>query len=120
VLPACRTLRSPARAPPIISACLRALELRLQQAGGQAPGDRPLLLPATSDLQVGPARPLLPYGDDDVSAVAERFSGLLWSFKEAPWTLQRLCELLLEPKKQYKRLHKLVRLQACRGFGGWG
>ena len=28
---------------------------------------------------------------------------------EAPFTLQRLCEVLLEPSKQYTRLEKLVR-----------
>ncbi len=33
---------------------------------------------------------------------------LLDGFAEAPFTLQRLCEVLLEPRKQYKRLDKLV------------
>lgn len=28
--------------------------------------------------------------------------------QDAPWTIQRLCEVLLEPHKQYKRLHKLA------------
>ncbi len=34
---------------------------------------------------------------------------------EAPFTLQRLCEVLLEPSKQYTRLDKLVRdtLRIC-------
>lgn len=34
---------------------------------------------------------------------------LLDQFSEAPFTMQRLCEVLLEPRKQYRRLDKLVR-----------
>lgn len=49
--------------------------------------------------------------DDSVPALVERFSKLLGAFDSHPWTLQRLCEVLLEPQKQYKRLHKLVRTQ---------
>lgn len=60
-------------------------------------------------MQIGPARPILGSTDDTVAALAERFSKLLSGFDSHPWTLQRLCELLLEPQKQYKRLHKLVR-----------
>jgi hypothetical protein len=49
-------------------------------------------------------------GDSDsVPALVQRFSKLLDAFDSHPWTLQRLCEVLLEPQKQYKRLHKLVR-----------
>lgn len=33
---------------------------------------------------------------------------LLPLLQDAPWTLQRLAELLLEPRKQYSRLHKLA------------
>lgn len=41
--------------------------------------------------------------------LVERFRRLLSGFDSHPWTLQRLCEVVLEPQKQYKRLHKLVR-----------
>lgn len=40
--------------------------------------------------------------------LCDRFVKLLAAFHSHPWTLQRLCEVLLEPQKQYKRLHKLV------------
>jgi hypothetical protein len=43
-----------------------------------------------------------------VGALVARFSTLLMGFAGPPWTLQRLCEVLLEPQKQYKRAHKLV------------
>lgn len=59
-------------------------------------------------LQVGPARPILGRSDDNVQQLCEHFSKLLEAFDRHPWTLQRLCELLLEPQRQYKRLHKLV------------
>jgi hypothetical protein len=52
---------------------------------------------------------MLSDSDDSVPALLERFSKLLAAFDSHPWTLQRLCEVLLEPQKQYKRLHKLVR-----------
>lgn len=61
--------------------------------------------------QIGPARPMLGSCDDSVDSVAalcQRFNSLMAAFDSAPWTLQRLCEVLLEPHKQYKRLHKLV------------
>lgn len=58
--------------------------------------------------------------DDSVPALVERFSKLLSAFDSHPWTLQRLCEVLLEPQKQYKRLHKLVRTVSwyCWSLGG--
>ena len=37
-----------------------------------------------------------------------RLHSLLDSFDAAPFTLQRLCEVLLEPRKQYARLEKVV------------
>lgn len=37
-----------------------------------------------------------------------RLRSYLLGFDTAPWTAQRLAELLLEPGKQYKQLHKLV------------
>jgi hypothetical protein len=65
----------------------------------------PPLLPK----QIGPARPILDSSSDSsVQQLAERFNAMLSGFESHPWTLQRLCELLLEPQKQYKRLHKLV------------
>jgi hypothetical protein len=60
-------------------------------------------------VQIGPARPIRDgSSDSSVQQLAERFSRMLSGFESHPWTLQRLCELLLEPQKQYKRLHKLV------------
>lgn len=47
----------------------------------------------------------------------DRFKTLLLSFGAAPWTLQRLCELVLEPRKQYTQLHK-VRGIWSMGRGG--
>ena len=43
--------------------------------------------------------------------MAARLHALLDGFHAAPFTLQRLCEVLLEPRKQYARLDKVVR--AC-------
>ena len=57
-------------------------------------------------LQVGPSLPLP--GADSLPSLQERLRGHLDQFTDAPFTLQRLCELLLEPHKQYARLHKLV------------
>jgi hypothetical protein len=37
----------------------------------------------------------------------ERFKAALARFSAAPWTLQRLCELLLAPRNQYSQLHKV-------------
>ncbi|PNH10175.1 Serine/threonine-protein phosphatase 4 regulatory subunit 2 [Tetrabaena socialis] len=49
-----------------------------------------------------------PQGPDSASETIERFQKLLSAFSDAPWTFQRLCEILLEPKRQYTRLSKLV------------
>lgn len=56
------------------------------------------------NVEVGPS----PYS---ISDTLERMRNLLTSFKQAPWTLQRLCELLLEPSKQYSKLPKVSCLQ---------
>ena len=46
----------------------------------------------------------------------DRFKTQLSAFNQAPWTLQRLCELVLEPRKQYRLLHKVgfTRLKVWR------
>ena len=59
-------------------------------------------------LQVGPGKLLLA-GEAPAEARA-RLQAMLASFPAAPFTCQRLAELLLEPRKQYSQLHKLVRL----------
>lgn len=65
-------------------------------------------------LQVeGPPRPP-PAGFESVDALASRLHALLDGHEAAPFTLQRLCEVLLEPRRQYARLDKVVR----RG-GSW-
>ena len=64
-------------------------------------------MPMLSRPQVGPQRPLPP-GFDSPAALAARLHSLLEGFEEAPFTLQRLCEVLLEPRKQYGRLEKWV------------
>ena len=61
-----------------------------------------------SSLQVGPPQPLA--GGETPAELRKRLKAMLQAFTdEAPFTLQRLCELLLEPSKQYTRLDKLVR-----------
>lgn len=58
-------------------------------------------------LQAGPPRPPPP-GFEGSESLAARLHSLLDSFDAAPFTLQRLCEVLLEPRKQYARLDKVV------------
>lgn len=59
---------------------------------------------------MGPARPLP--GGETPAELRKRLKAALQEFdSEAPFTLQRLCELLLEPSKQYTRLDKLVRFR---------
>lgn len=60
----------------------------------------------SNKVEVGPPRPL-PHGES-VAALCDRLRGYLWEFSAAPWTSQRFCELLLEPRKQYNNLHKLA------------
>jgi len=57
--------------------------------------------------QVGPPA-LLPGGESGEEARG-RLRAALEAFGDAPFTLQRLAEVLLEPRKQYARLDKLVR-----------
>ncbi len=59
-----------------------------------------------SKVEVGPAPP--PAEGESIAAVSERLSDAVRAFMEAPFTIQRLCELLLQPRKQYSRLDKLV------------
>lgn len=62
---------------------------------------------AEGRVEIGPSVPLPGY--DSLDALRDRLHALLDAFSDdAPFTLQRLAELLLEPEKQYTRLHKLV------------
>ncbi len=64
---------------------------------------------AEASVEVGPPA-LLPGGESGEGA-RRRLRGDLEAFAhEAPFTLQRLAEVLLEPRKQYARLDKLVRV----------
>ncbi len=56
----------------------------------------------------GPPRPP-PAGFESVDALGARLHALLDGHEAAPFTLQRLCEVLLEPRRQYARLDKVVR-----------
>ena len=70
----------------------------------------PPSLPNTEHiLQVGPSRLLLE-GESSTEA-RDRLHTMLAAFPAAPFSYQRLAELLLEPRKQYSQLHKLVRLR---------
>lgn len=63
----------------------------------------------TAKVEVGPALPLS--GGESAVELQTSLQQLLDSFDdEAPFTMQRLAEVLLEPRKQYSRLEKLVRL----------
>lgn len=61
---------------------------------------------ATEQVDVGPPRPL-PFGDT-LEGCYEVLLGYLDNLSNAPFTIQRLCELVLEPQKQYARLDKVV------------
>lgn len=65
----------------------------------------------------GPPRPPPP-GFEGAESPGARLHSLLDGFEAAPFTLQRLCEVLLEPRKQYARLDKVVRAEtdACKGW----
>lgn len=58
-------------------------------------------------MQYGPNRGAAFGGDEDLPSTLARFRKILSGFSQAPWTLQRLCELLLEPRKQYQVLRKV-------------
>ncbi len=62
---------------------------------------------AETQVEVGPS------GPDPISQTIERFKTLLSAFSDAPWTFQRLCEILLEPKRQYSRLPKASWARVC-------
>ncbi|KAL4423113.1 hypothetical protein ABPG77_004796 [Micractinium sp. CCAP 211/92] len=55
----------------------------------------------------GPPRPP-PAGFESVDALGARLHALLDGHEAAPFTLQRLCEVLLEPRRQYARLDKVA------------
>ena len=59
-----------------------------------------------SKVEVGPAPP--PAEGESAADVFARLSGAVQAFSEAPFTIQRLAELLLEPRRQYMRTDKLV------------
>ena len=60
-------------------------------------------------VEVGPVLPLS--GGETAEDLRARLLQLLDGFDdEAPFTMQRLAEVLLEPEKQYTRLDKLVSL----------
>lgn len=63
---------------------------------------------------VGPPRPA--FQNESLADTAERFRRYLRGFSQAPWTIQRLCEVLLAPRKQYRKLHK-VRVPMIVQFG---
>ena len=60
--------------------------------------------------QIGPPLPLA--DDNSLADLQSRLHGYVNCFTEAPFTFQRLCELLVEPHKQYTYLHKVVRFRA--------
>jgi len=47
--------------------------------------------------------------EEEFSATKEKLSGLLSGFYRAPFTVQRLLELLLEPNKHYRKFDKYAR-----------
>lgn len=61
---------------------------------------------AAEQVDVGPMRPL-PFGET-LEGCYEILAGYLDKLAHAPFTIQRLCELVLEPQKQYSRLDKVV------------
>eukprot|EP00803_Ostreobium_quekettii_P003279 evm.model.scf_2717.3 EVM.evm.TU.scf_2717.3 scf_2717:16883-17608(+) len=61
---------------------------------------------AEEAVDVGPRQPL-PFGESLDELIA-RLQACVAAFRHAPFTVQRLCELLLEPHKQYTRLGKVA------------
>ncbi len=45
--------------------------------------------------------------NESLDDTIERFKSYMGRFEQAPWTLQRLCEVLLAPRNQYAKLHKV-------------
>ncbi|KAL3139514.1 hypothetical protein ABBQ38_003837 [Trebouxia sp. C0009 RCD-2024] len=61
---------------------------------------------AESKVEIGPPLPLA--NDNSLADLQSRLHGYVNCFTEAPFTFQRLCELLVEPHKQYTYLHKVA------------
>ncbi|KAA6421420.1 MAG: phosphatase 4 regulatory subunit 2-related isoform A [Trebouxia sp. A1-2] len=61
---------------------------------------------ADRKVEIGPPLPLA--NDNSVQDLQKRLLEYLDFFTEAPFTFQRLCELLVEPHKQYTHLHKVA------------
>ncbi|GMH39194.1 hypothetical protein BSKO_07092 [Bryopsis sp. KO-2023] len=61
---------------------------------------------ATEKVEIGPPRPF-PFGDT-LEGCYDVLVGHLEALSGAPFTIQRLCEVVLEPQKQYSRLDKVV------------
>ena len=61
-------------------------------------------------MQIGPPLPLA--NDLSLQDLQKRLHSYIDCFTDAPFTFQRLCELLIEPHKQYTHLHKVVMLLA--------
>ena len=62
---------------------------------------------------VGPGRMLMEGESPDTAR--RRLQAALAGFRGPPFTVQRLAELLLEPRRQYSQLHKLVGPPAAAG-----
>ncbi|MEW5313560.1 MAG: hypothetical protein WDW38_005118 [Sanguina aurantia] len=68
----------------------------------------------SNEMQYGPERSPSAGGVEDLQSTLARFRKMLSGFCQAPWTLQRFCELLLEPRKQYRVLRKVtLALERC-------
>ena len=75
-------------------------------------------VPQVGNLRPNTVMPTVPVLNRLLSSshqTVDRFKTQLSAFNQAPWTLQRLCELVLEPRKQYRLLHK-VRFTRLKGW----
>lgn len=61
---------------------------------------------AESKVEIGPSLPLA--NDCSLQDLQKRLHGYIDCFTDVPFTFQRLCELLIEPHKQYTHLHKVA------------
>jgi len=59
-----------------------------------------------STEEIGPPRPS--HNGTSLDTAAAALHDLLDSYSDPPFTIQRLCEVLLEPRKQYNRADKLL------------
>eukprot|EP00210_Caulerpa_lentillifera_P005438 g5200.t1 len=57
-------------------------------------------------VEIGPSRPLPQ--NESLDECISRYSKALHVFQDAPFTIQRIAELVLEPKKHYSRLQKIA------------